>query len=146
MYTSVRMSTDWRSANLAAEFFVASQMFRVGLGVTITLGNTKEVDLVALRPDGSSVTVDVKGLKNTTNWVVKRERRAADHFFILVSYRNHFSVPTAAPECFIIPSVQIDDVLSQWSGLPEVTCVPYASVKNSDFREAWPLLLAAGTA
>ena len=52
-----------QNTNLAAEFFVASQLFRLGYTVTITLGNTKEIDLLVAHPDGRTVTIDVKGLK-----------------------------------------------------------------------------------
>jgi len=56
-----------QNTNLASEFYVASQLFRQGYVVTVTLGHTKEIDLIVAHPDGRTITIDMKGLKNTTN-------------------------------------------------------------------------------
>jgi len=53
--------------NLASEFYIASQLHRLGYITVLALGHTKEIDLVAIHPDGRTATIDVKGLKNTTN-------------------------------------------------------------------------------
>ena len=36
------------NTNLASEFYVASLLFRLGYAVTITLGHTKEIDLIVV--------------------------------------------------------------------------------------------------
>ena len=128
------------STNLAAEFFVASQLHRLGYIVTLTLGNTKEVDLLVAHPDGRKVSIDTKGLKNKTNWPLTPKLKRKDHFFALVSYVNHFEDVECQPEVFIIPSVEIDKVLTGWSGSKTVTCVGYSKLKNSKYKKAWPLL------
>jgi hypothetical protein len=130
------------SANLASEFFVASQLFRLGLGVTLTLGNTKEVDLVVLRPDGTAITIDVKGLKNSTNWPIVPKRREARHFFVLVCWRNRFTDVTVSPDVFVVPSLRIDEVLKPWSGRPEQTGIEYRDVRGGEFQNGWSLLLS----
>jgi hypothetical protein len=128
------------STNLAAEFFVASQLHRLGYIVTLTLGNTKEVDLLVAHPDGRTITIDVKGLKNKTNWPLTLKLIRSTHFFALVSYVNHFNDMEFQPEIFVIPSTQISKVLTRWSGNEKVTCVGYSKLKNSKYRNAWPLL------
>lgn len=134
------------NAGLAAEFYVASCLLRLGHSVSLTLGNTKQIDLSAHHPDGRTVTIDAKALKNTTNWPLMAKRRDPNHFFILVCYRNRFSKPDAPPEVFVIPSTEIDGLLSPWSGRPEVTGVPYNRVKNSRYRDAWDLLFPGAQA
>ena len=67
--------------NLASEFYVASQIFRLGYNATITLGHTKEIDLVVTHPDGRFITIDVKGSKWKTSWPLKLKRKRKDHFF-----------------------------------------------------------------
>jgi hypothetical protein len=128
------------STNLAAEFYVASQLHRQGYIVTLTLGNTKEIDLIVAHSDGRTITIDTKGLKNKTNWPVTPKLVRASHFFILVSYLNAFTDLEVAPEVFVIPSEEVHKVLSFWSGSDTVSCVGYSAVKNSNYKNAWHLL------
>lgn len=128
------------STNLAAEFFVASQLYRLGYTVTLTLGNTKEVDLIVAHPDGRTITIDTKGLKNKTNWPLTPKLVRDTHFFVLLSYVNHFSSIEHHPEVYVVPSVEVRAVLSNWSGNPSVTCVGYSAVRNSKYKDAWHLL------
>ena len=66
--------------NLASEFYVASQLYRLGYVTVLTLGHTKEIDLVAIHPDGRTVTIDVKGLKNTNlRWTPLSRHKIAVH-------------------------------------------------------------------
>ncbi len=129
-----------QNTNLASEFYVASQLFRLGFTVTITLGHTKEIDLIVAHPDGRTVTVDVKGLKDTTNWPLTPKLRRKNHFYALVAYRGKFSNIASQPEIFIIPSVGIEKLLVPWSGKPEVTCIVYSKIRGSKYKDAWMLL------
>ncbi len=130
-----------QNTNLASEFFIASQLFRLGYVVTLTLGHTKEVDLIAIRPTGGeAITIDVKGLKNTTNWPLKPKRMSKRHYFILVAWCNKFDNLNFQPEVFIIPSTDIKKLLSKWTGRSNVTCVGYSRIRNSKYKDAWNLL------
>jgi hypothetical protein len=129
-----------QNTNLAAEFYVASQLFRLGYIVTITLGHTKEIDLIVAHPDGRTCTIDVKGLKNTTNWPLNPKLKKEDHFFVLVSYLNKFDQVEITPDVFVVPSLNVDCLLTKWTGRPEVTCIGYNKLKNSKFKNAWHLL------
>jgi len=80
------------NTNLASEFYVASQLFRLGYEVTITLGHTKEIDLIVINPtNGKTITIDVKGLKNKSNWPLTPQLKRKDHFYVLVNYCNKFN-------------------------------------------------------
>ncbi len=129
-------------ASLAAEFHVAECLVRQGYAVSLTLAKEKEVDLAAHHPDGRTVTIDAKGLKNTTNWPVRPRRRSPQHFYALVCYRNRFANLDVAPEVFIVPSTQIDSLLGLWAhaSRPDQTAIGYNRVKNSRYRDAWHLL------
>jgi hypothetical protein len=128
------------NTNLASEFFVASQLFRLGHIVTITLGHTKEIDLIVTNENGHVITIDVKGLKNKTNWPVKPKLISENHFFIFVSYLNKFSELATEPDVFIVPSIRIKRMLGKWSGNPNVTAIEYSKLKNSNYKNAWYLL------
>ena len=127
-------------ANLASEFYVASQLYRLGYTATITLGHTKEIDLVVVHPDGRTITIDVKGLKDTTNWPLNPKLKSEEHFYILINYKNKFGDVSFRPEVFVIPSLEIDNMLVSWAGITEVKCVEYKNIKNSKYKDAWELL------
>ncbi|ODS40957.1 hypothetical protein BEH94_10715 [Candidatus Altiarchaeales archaeon WOR_SM1_SCG] len=131
-----------QNSNLASEFYVASQLFRVGYVVTITLGHTKEIDLIVVHPDGRTITIDVKGLKNTTNWPLSPKLEKEDHFFVLVSYLNKFADLNIHPDVFVVPSLEIKSLLTPWSGKAQVKQkgVRYRDAKNSKYKDAWELL------
>ena len=129
-----------QDTNLASEFYIASQLYRLGYITVLALGHTKEIDLVAIHPDGRTATIDVKGLKNTTNWPLQPKLKKKEHFYVLVNYKDKFRDLTFRPEVFVIPSLEVDSLLCSWAGKPEVKCVGYKDVKNSKYRDAWDLL------
>lgn len=129
-----------QNTNLASEFYVASQLFRLGYVVTVTLGHTKEIDLIVAHPDGKTITIDVKGLKNTTNWPLQPKLKTKKHFFVLLSYLNKFGDLNTHPDVFVIPSLEVEKILESWSGKPNVRCIGYRKVKNSKYKNAWNLL------
>ena len=128
------------NTNLASEFFVASQLFRLGHNVTITLGKTKEIDLVVMNKQGKVVTIDVKGLKNKTNWPVNPKLISKNHYYVFVSYLNKFSSLDKEPEIFIVPSNRIKQLLGRWTGNPNVNALGYRKIKNTKYKNAWGLL------
>ncbi len=97
------------SSNLASEYYVASLLFRLGYEASITLGKTKEIDLLVYDPETQKqITIDVKGLKNTTNWVMPRKlSERDDHFFVLVTFKNRFDDLDTIPEVYTIPSRKV---------------------------------------
>lgn len=129
-----------QNTNLASEFYVASQLFRRGYSVTITNGHTKEIDLIVSHPDGRTATIDVKGLKNTTNWPLQPKLKRKDHFYVLVSYRNRFEDLKSQPDVFVIPSLKVEGLLGHWSGNPRMKAVSYRRVKDSKYKDGWHLL------
>lgn len=70
------------NTNLAAEFYVLSMLHRLGITANLTLGNMKSVDIVVVKDDGRTLTVDVKGLAGKTNWPVDNVKRdKKNHYF-----------------------------------------------------------------
>ena len=129
------------SSNLASEFYVASQLWRLGYVVTITLGHTKEIDLIVTDDAGRIVTIDVKGIKNRTNWPMKPRRIAKDHFFALVCWGGRFQDYQYSPEVFIVPSLEIGKLLGVWTNSrSRQTAVAYSKIQAGRYRNAWDLL------
>jgi hypothetical protein len=98
--------------NLAAEFYVLSVLHRLGLNATLTLGNKKRVDIVIALDAGKAITIDVKGLRGTTNWPIDNLKEGRDnHFIIFVTFRNKISDPSILPEVYIVPSKKVTDTV-----------------------------------
>lgn len=87
------MTDSVKDANLISEFYIASCLMRLGLTCTITLGHTKEIDLIVADSRGNTVTVDVKGLKNLTNWPLTDPVKRRSHFYIFGTFRNEIEDP-----------------------------------------------------
>ena len=119
---------------------MASVVSRLGYVVTVTFGNTKVIDLMFAHPDGRVVTIDVKGLKNTTHWPLKPKLRKRTHFYVLVSYRNRFADVSSLPLVYVIPSTAMRHFVRTWVGRPDVSAVPYSLLRRSKYRDAWNLL------
>ena len=56
--------------NLASEFFVMSELHRLGLDAHLTLGNKKAVDIVVVHAPGDTITIDVKAVAGSVDWLV----------------------------------------------------------------------------
>jgi hypothetical protein len=112
----------------------------MGYIATITFGHTKEIDLIVAHPDGRKISIDVKGLKNTTNWPINPKLIRKDHFYVLVSYLSKYDDINIPPQVFVIPSSKIKKILGRWSGKPNVRCVNYQKVKDGKYKNAWHLL------
>ena len=115
-------------------------VFWLGYTTTVTLGHTKEIDLIVAHPDGWTVTIDVKGLKNKTNWPLAPKLISKNHFYVLVTYLNKFENVSSDPEVFVIPSTRVKSLLSRWSGRPDITAVAYSRVRGSKHKDAWSVL------
>jgi len=132
------------NTNLASEFYVASQLFRLGYEVTITLGHTKEIDLIVINPtNGRMITIDVKGLQSKTSWPLNPKRIKKDHFYVLVSYCNRFNNLDFHPEVYIIPSVEIEELLVPWGTgqqLIEQRGVEYRNPNLEKYKNKWKVI------
>ncbi len=122
------------NSNLSSEFYVASLLFRAGYVATITFGNTKQVDIITYDPKTKKkVTIDVKGLKNTTNWVMpKKLVRDKHHFYILVTFKNKFNNFNLAPEFYVVPAFDVKKLRRSWTGRKDVKGIPYKLIKNQE--------------
>jgi hypothetical protein len=103
------MGEKGHNTNLAAEFYVLSILYRLGINAHLTLGNKKSVDIVVEKED-KVITIDVKGLKDTScfpidNWNKKNE----NHFLIFVSFLKRIDDPNIIPDVFILPSLELEN-------------------------------------
>ncbi|MBM3707941.1 MAG: hypothetical protein FJW69_06340 [Actinobacteria bacterium] len=128
---------ETQNTNLASEFLVASHLFRLGYSVTVTFGHTKEVDLIVNIPGKGLITIDVKGLAGKTNWPILPKLIKDNHFYILVTYLNKFVDINTMPEFYIIPSSEIEQLITYWKNRSGIT---YKMLKGGKYKDAWHLL------
>ena len=92
---------------MAAEFYVLSMLYRMGIEANLTLGNRKAVDIVVTRAAGDVVTIDVKGIKGRTSWPINDRYRARSHYYVFVSFLGRITDPNMLPEIYVVPSISI---------------------------------------
>ena len=74
------------------------------------------MDLMVYDPGTQKkVTIDVKGLKNTTDWIMPNNPcQGSDHFYVLVTFKNKFGDLEEIPEVYTLPSEQITKLCACW--------------------------------
>ena len=92
---------------MAAEFYVLSMLFRLGLNANLTLGNQKAVDIFVQRASGDTVTIDVKGLAGKTSWPIKDNYASRNHYYVFISFLGEIDDPETLPEVYVVPSTSI---------------------------------------
>ena len=139
-------------AGVSGEYFVAAELSRRGYVASISLRNTRGIDILATNQDATrSITIQVKTSQLTrATWVLteKAETISSErHFYVFVILGE----PDARPSFYIVPSkvvaVQIRDDHSAWTNTPGKRGQPHGDSvvrKFSDpegkFREKWELL------
>jgi hypothetical protein len=142
-----KMAGDRRvDANLAAEHFVASQLSRLGWTVKMKRPlspsgvKTRRIDLVA-ELKGRNVRLDVRGLKNLTNWPIPKSfQEDTNRYLVLVCYRKRFSDPLVQPEVYVVPSHEVHKLTGPWSGRLTQRAISYREAAGTPYRDAYHLL------
>lgn len=69
-----KQRADGQKSGMAGELFVAAELFKRELQVSITLGNAKSIDLFAVNNKGSSFTIQVKTLRSRNYFLIDLDR------------------------------------------------------------------------
>ena len=129
------------SSGLASEFYIAYQLYQRGYLGVVTYGNQKAVDLIAVRPrDGKTATLDVKSIKNRTNWplTLRGAVPPGRHFYAFVSYMNQYEDPNTVPDVWIVPARDLKGLLKPWSrASKKQTCVPFRDLNTPANRKRY---------
>lgn len=131
------------NTNLASEFHILSLLYRLDMDASLTLGNKKSVDIVVTRDKGDSITIDVKAVAGTVDWLVgspgttPKER----HFVVLVSYEGKFADLGSIPRVWVLPH---DEFLALVKVAKAPSTMHYISRKQvqalKNRESAWELL------
>lgn len=82
------MAIHKNNTSLAAEYFVAAELYRRGFSVGLTLGNAKAIDMFAEK-ESKSFRIQVKGIQSPKSicWNLKKHSilRESDVYYVLVN-------------------------------------------------------------
>ncbi len=115
----------------ASEFLVLSNLYRLGVNAFISLGNKKSIDLIVKANNGLSISVDVKSVRGYSSIVVNNVKAAANHFIVVVVYKNKFANPTILPDFYIIPSNKVVGLSKNYKGQLRLLKGKIVSFKNN---------------
>ncbi|MGH7627285.1 MAG: hypothetical protein ACREOJ_18460 [Gemmatimonadaceae bacterium] len=102
-------------SGVAGEYYVAAELSRHGYVASITLRNTRGIDILASNPDATSaVGIQVKTRQGaTSDWVldqsIETEDMAANLFFVFVRL-----VPGVPPKYHVVPRSVVRDYAMQF--------------------------------
>ena len=146
------MSTSSLLAGVAGEYFVAAELSRRGLIASITLRNTRGIDIVATNASASkTVTIQCKtSRKGTKVWILGEKSEdfvSEHHFYVFVN----LGTENERPSYHIVPSKVVAKTIkighSTWlkgtskSGKPTKDSAKRNFIdKNDDYLEKWELL------
>ncbi len=98
------------NTGMAAEYFVLSQLFRLGLEAYLSQGNKKSIDIRIIHSIDNAVSLDVKAVRAYSSLVVNNVTPAPNHFLAFVIYNNKFGNLETTPEVFIVPSEKVPEI------------------------------------
>jgi hypothetical protein len=98
---------------LAAKFYVLSVLHRLGAEANLTLAQTDNVDIAAVRQSGEALTIDVKTLTGTSQWLVEKFSAKKHHFVVFVCFELELPDPQIAPEIYIWSSERLKAFIAQ---------------------------------
>lgn len=137
------MATSKKRANsfdtgMAAEFYVLSQLFRMGLEAHLSQGNKKSIDIRVVHNANHAISIDVKAVRSYSSLVVNNVTASESHFLAFVIYNNKFEDVSVVPEVFVVPSVEVAAITKHFKNERRVMKGDLAKYKDN-----WPALNAA---
>jgi hypothetical protein len=130
---------DGQITALAGEFFVAAELLRRGLQVSMTFGNAKAIDLIAYDPETlRTFTVQVKALRAKNYFLIDGNKINGKHHYVFVL----LNTPPAAPEYFIVPGAEFAEDSGRFGKYFKIEKMPGISPKDLEpYRDNWRAFL-----
>ena len=97
------------NTGIASEYYILSQLYRLGYEAYITLGNKKSIDIRVVK-DEKTISLDVKAVQGYSSLIVNNVSYSPNHFLAFVIYNNKFEDLNITPEVYIVPSIDIPSI------------------------------------
>ena len=137
---------------VAGEYFVAAELSRQGYIASISLRNTRGIDILATNQDGSrSITIQCKtNQSGQRNWMLNKKSEsffAKDHFYVFVALKKL----ATRPSFHVVPSKIVADHIKyyhrKWLRTPGLlgqkhkdTPMRKFTDSTDEYRDRWDLL------
>ena len=92
---------------LAARFHVLSVLHRFGLEANLSLAQPDSVDITVLGRSGQTVTIDVKTVDGTREWLVDPFSPRKRHYVVIVAFSPEGANEILAPCAYIVGSEEL---------------------------------------
>lgn len=139
-------------SGVAGEYFVAAELSRRGYLASITLRNTKGVDILCSNADATkTVAIQVKtNRRSNREWMLNQKAEsfyANNHFYVFVNLHDN----EQQPDYFIVPSIVVathaKETHASWLAAPgkdgrthvDTTMRKFADL-NEEYLKRWDLL------
>jgi hypothetical protein len=129
----VKNRVDGQITGLAGEFFVAAELLKRKLQVSVTFGNAKSIDLFALNENGRTYTVQVKSVRTRNYFPIPRAAINPAQVYVFVILNQ----PGQSVDYFIAWGAQLleDPLTSRFLHDPKVPGIRYKDLES--FRDQW---------
>lgn len=123
---------------IAAEYYVAGELSRLGYNVTFTFGNTKSIDLL-IEKDEITIAIQVKGIQRSKSvcWNLDKTKVKPNVFYVLVNL--HVDTTSTKPEFFVL---SYNEALELFTSPPKLgdkrAYLDYKKLKNlATYQDNW---------
>ena len=124
---------DGQKTGLAGEFFVAAELLKRKLQVSVTFGNAKSIDLFALNENGRTCTVQVKSVRTRNFFLIPRAAVNPDQVYVFVILNQ----PGQTVDYFIAWGKQLlkNELTNRFLDAPKGPGIRYQDLEP--FRDQW---------
>lgn len=126
---------DGQMTGLAGEFFVAAELLKRNLQVSVTFGNAKSIDLFAYHENGYKYIVQVKSVRSKNFFFIQRNTVNPDQVYVFVILNQ----PGHSVEYFIAWGAELleNELTNRFLNITRGAGIRYKDLEL--FRDNWSL-------
>jgi hypothetical protein len=98
---------------LAAKFHVLSVLHQLGAEANLTLAQPDNVDITILGKAGKAITVDVKTIEGTREWLVDPFSARKHHYVVVVAFQSLNDDAISRPRAYVVASEALRKLVSR---------------------------------
>jgi len=124
--------------DLAAKFHVLSVLHRFGLEANLSWAQPDNVDITVLGRNGRTVTVDVKTVDGSRDWLVDQFSPRKHHYVVIVAFSSEEADEIKTPAAYIVASEDLRKFLTR----RRLTAISLDMLSQEfDALDAWQLII-----
>ena len=98
---------------LAAEFHILSVLHQLGVEANLALAQPDSVDITILGKAGQAVTLDVKTVDGTREWLVDPFSARKHHYVVVVEFQSQNDSVVSQPRAYVVASEALRKLVSR---------------------------------